>query len=311
MIYTICLNTAVDTRIVIPTFHIGNVIRSLSYSEFPAGKAVNVARTLSCLNTPVRLYCFAGKLEADLFSTTVGSNVQAVVTAVDGYTRRNLTIVAPNGSLIAHIQNPGYDISPRDFQELQNGFLNSVKAGDTVVVSGSLPNGCSTETLNVFLQCISESDTRILLDVDPAILREVDSERVYLLKPNRAELLSLAGREIHSPIELAQAALDLLKSKIILLSLGGDGAIWINRDSGLRLIGRTPPLEAGNGDPVGCGDAMLAAVSLGISQGETDEHVLLRMGIAAGYSNLLSVGPGTINADSYHKLIHHVSVSSF
>src|SRR5262249_54549608 len=110
MIYSICLNTAVDVRIVLPRFEFGTVVRSESYTEIAAGKGVNVARTVSCLGSQVSLRCFSGPLDVDFFSSGVGANVRTKVTAAAGQTRRNVTVLLSAGGMVCHIQNPGYRV---------------------------------------------------------------------------------------------------------------------------------------------------------------------------------------------------------
>ena len=303
-IHAISLNTAIDIRIALPQFSVGAIIRSKGYSEFIAGKAVNNARAVASLGGMVSLYCFSGINEAHSFSS-ISPQIESHVIAVMGMTRKNITLVNNNAELICHVQNQGYSVTEINLIDLEQALYPNIKAGDVVIVSGSIPKGTPPDYLDKLVRQISKLKGIILLDVDPPLLRGIDCENVKLVKPNLEELSRLAGQNLISIEEIVTTAANLIESDIIVVSLGESGAVWIDRKNRNYFHVKTKMRDEGNLDVIGCGDAMVGAFALGIAQDKTSLDII-KMGVCAGYAKMFVEGPGVISIDHYTRALNFV-----
>ncbi|HEY4256698.1 MAG TPA: PfkB family carbohydrate kinase [Candidatus Udaeobacter sp.] len=299
-IYAIALNTAVDMSMRISDFTYGKIIRSLEYKEYAAGKAVNSCRAIACLDQKSLLYCFSGETDLDLFSK-ISPFIKVSAFEGQGVTRRNLTLVTQENELVCHIQNQGYTVSSELLQTLEKKLFQNIKKDDVVIVSGSMPSGVPSNYLHGLLSRLAKVGVQIILDCDPILLGFVAGVKVTLAKPNREELSRLASKELLTTQDIVSAAVELFNSSIIVVSLGADGAIWINKDKRYFQSGKiSVRSNEAITDPIGCGDSMVGGFALGLARSESDEK-MLKMGLAAGYANLFVPGPGTLTPIDYER----------
>ncbi|MBF8275577.1 MAG: 1-phosphofructokinase family hexose kinase [Candidatus Brocadiaceae bacterium] len=115
-IITVTLNTAIDHVLEVPSFRSGKMYRSKSAQIFPAGKGINVTRTLIALGKKVVALGFVGRASLNLFNTLDSALCSVQLTVVDGETRRNISIVDPEQNTLTHIINPGYEVSNTDLE---------------------------------------------------------------------------------------------------------------------------------------------------------------------------------------------------
>jgi D-beta-D-heptose 7-phosphate kinase/D-beta-D-heptose 1-phosphate adenosyltransferase len=102
-----------------------------------------------------------------------------------------------------------------------------------------------------------------------------------LLKPNRAELEAGAGRSLaDSELEaVCRELLERLRLEAMLVTLGCRGSRLVLRTGGAREYPAVPVEQV---DPVGAGDAALAALSLVVAAGGSLEQAAALANVAAG-----------------------------
>jgi 6-phosphofructokinase 2 len=130
-------------------------------------------------------------------------------------------------------------------------------------------------------------DTRLFLDTSGGGLRHV-SCGVYLLKASVRELRERVGRPLAAESEQLAAGHALVESgcaQVVLVSLGSHGALFATHHASQRFA--AIPMRGGSG--VGAGDAMVAAVTIGLTRGWPLVKSL-RLGIAAGAAMLMTPG---------------------
>ena len=306
IIHAISLNTAIDVRIKIPQFTHGAIIRSEGYSEYLAGKAVNNAQAIASLGGTANLYCFSGTNEAGLFSS-ISPQLTTHVIACEGATRKNITLVDKQAELICHIQNQGYSVTESNLVAFESVIYPNINEGDVVIISGSVPIGTPPDFLNRMVKKISGQKAVVLLDVDPPLLEKTDCTNIKLAKPNLEELGRLAGRNIVGIDDVVATANRLIKSSVVVVSLGKDGAVWIDRENRHYIKVKTNLFEDGSLDVIGCGDAMVGAIALGLSQDKSELEVL-KMGVCAGYAKMFTEGPGPVSFEHYQRVFNFVEV---
>lgn len=109
---------------------------------------------------------------------------------------------------------------------------------------------------------------------------------VYLLKASVRELRERVGRPPAAESEQLAAGHALVESgcaQVVLVSLGSHGALLATHHASQRFA--AIPMRGGSG--VGAGDAMVAAVTIGLTRGWPLVKSL-RLGIAAGAAMLMT-----------------------
>ena len=111
---------------------------------------------------------------------------------------------------------------------------------------------------------------------------------MHVVKPNRAELQELVGRPLPSTADVVAAARALIEHGValVVVSLGADGALFVDRETALAAA--LPAKKALS--TVGAGDAMVAGIAAALVEGAPLER-LARLAVAFATSKLDRIGP--------------------
>ena len=185
-------------------------------------------------------------------------------------------------------------------QEALLDRLDTLQEGDFVVVSGSYCKGVSFELVKRIQALCGKKQARLIVDVPNLTLENCREIRPYLIKPNLEELAQM----FHQEIDMANYrtyADELVKMGVenVLVSLGGEGSYFVNRET--RYLLRGPEVKVEN--TVGCGDTMLGCTIAYLSKGFPLEEAL-RYGEAAGRAKARMNGiPGEKDINSIYGLV--------
>lgn len=161
-----------------------------------------------------------------------------------------------------------------------------------VVVSGSLPPGVPADFYQQIADVCSDLGTRLILDTSGTGLQHIPCG-VFLLKPSVRELRECVGRELDSEAEQIAAAQQLVqrgRAQIVVVSLGEGGALLVTPTAAQRI----PAIKMRAGSGVGAGDAMVAAITVGLSRGWPLSKSV-RFGVAAGAAIMMTPGTAVCN----------------
>jgi 1-phosphofructokinase len=129
-----------------------------------------------------------------------------------------------------------------------------------VVLSGSLPPGMPEDAYATITRRVRAAGGAVALDTSGAPLKIALAAGPRIVKPNRHELAELAGRPLDTLEALVAAGRELLADSpapdLVIVSLGGDGALFHNREQALRAL----PARVNVISTVGAGDAMVAGL---------------------------------------------------
>jgi len=128
----------------------------------------------------------------------------------------------------------------------------------------------------------------LVLDTSGGGLQHITSG-VFLLKPSVRELRECFGRELATESEQLAAAHELIDSGIsqaVVVSLGSKGALLATPHGSQRFSAASVKVVSG----VGAGDAMVAAITVGVTRGWSLSKSV-RFGVATGAAMLMT--PGT------------------
>ena len=286
MIYTVTLNPAVDYVLSLSEMTPGVINRTNTENVVFGGKGINVSLMLKSLNTESTALGFVAGFTGDAIRAGVeAAGVHTDFIALEnGFTRINVKIHAGEET---EINGNGPDI-PDDKLERFFAQLDTLKDGDTLVVSGSVPRSLPKDIYAQIAARTAGKGVRLIVDAAGELLRSVLPYHPYLVKPNKHELSALFGVPAETDEEVLQLAAKLqeMGAQHVLISMAGDGALLRTAD------GKTYKAPAAKGtvvNSVGAGDSMVGGFLAALSHGE-DLKEALALGTAAGGATAFSVG---------------------
>ncbi|MBN1804735.1 MAG: hypothetical protein JW837_05750 [Sedimentisphaerales bacterium] len=267
-----------------------------SSDSWPAGKALNISHALAWMGEKNIAAGLWGRDDFEPMKKAMrkfAGLVKVKMTAVDGSTRRNVTVVDTGKDREMHLRNRSELTSKKAIRQLEADLAKIVKKGSICVFAGLMPEEEFIGDVVRIIKSCKKLGAGIVVDTHGLALKEIiDTGAAWMIKPNVEELRELLCEDItDSPAVLARAGLKLLdKAEIVLISRGEKGAVivtnqgaWQGRCSGSSRVLST----------VGCGDFLLAGFLKGlnpvrskpsISDGinKFDFGSALRTGIKAG-----------------------------
>ena len=288
MIYTVTLNPALDKTAVIPDFAADRVNRIASLRLDAGGKGINVSKVLAALGEKSVAFALAGGDTGRLLRRLLaeqGLCCEWLETA--GETRTNLKIIDPKRHTNTDINEPGQPAPPAVLAQLRQLVVQRLQPGDLVVLAGSLPAGAPPDTYRQWTEDCRRQGARVFLDADGAPLAQGLAGAPWLVKPNREELERLCGRALPGADDLVRAARELLAGGVqcVVVSLGGDGALYLSKERSFRAQALPVPV----GSTVGAGDSMVAALACALQRGWGMEQAV-RFSTATAAANVMTSG---------------------
>lgn len=287
MIYTVTFNPAIDYLVHLPgSLALGQVNRTVAEEYQFGGKGINVSIVLGVLGYESTALGFvAGPtgrwLEDGLKERGIHTDF---VRLKDGITRINVKIKADEESEINGI---GPRIGKEDMDRLYEK-LDGLKAGDVLVLAGSIPNSLAGDTYQKILARLAGRGVEVAVDATRDLLVNVLEYRPFLIKPNNHELGEIFGVELKNDEEVAHYAAKLQEkgARNVLVSMAGDGALLLDEEGHIHRAG-VPKGKVINS--VGAGDSMVAGFLAGWME-RKDYDWALRLGTASGSATAFSLG---------------------
>ena len=260
MITTVTVNPSLDRTLHVAALTRGAVHRSRSSMVEPSGKGVNVALALLSIGAEVTAVLPAGGAPgAELVTMLDSGGLTSRGLAVRGAVRSNVSVIEDDGTT-SKFNERGPELSPAEVDALVAAAAEVSAPGEWVAWCGSLTAGFTDDALAAAVAAARASGRRVALDTSEttlaAALDRPAAQLPHLVKPNADELAQLIGRPLRTIGEVADAARVLVDRGVdtVLVSLGGDGAVLVDRDTALH--GEAPVERVVN--TAGAGDAFLA-----------------------------------------------------
>ena len=307
MIYTVTLNPAIDKTVVIEEFTPGSVNRVTSVREDPGGKGINVSKCLKKLGlTSTAAMILAGNTGDRLEAMLRELEIPVLQLRAEGQSRTNLKIIDPVKKENTDINEPGPIVSAGLLEALKFAIGSWIKPGDIVILSGSLPAGVDRGLYGEWIAYFRSLDVCVYLDADGEPMHKGMAAVPYMIKPNDAELAALVGKESLTVEEMLQEGKRLHDTGIeeVVISLGGDGALFISRDGIFRAEGLQVEVKS----TVGAGDSMVAAMAYGHAQNLNREE-MLRLSVAMGAASVMQSGTQPPESTLVWKLAEQVKIT--
>ena len=158
--------------------------------------------------------------------------------------------------------------------------MEIIKNEDTLILSGSVPNGVSSNIYEKICQRLENKNIKIVVDSTGELLLKTLKYKPYLIKPNQQELEEIFGIKISSQDEALEYAeqLQAKGAQNVIVSLGSDGAVLLDENGYSYKMKALNTKNAIN--TVGAGDSMIAGFLAGHEMYNNYEKSL-QMGVAA------------------------------
>ena len=289
MIYTVTLNPSIDYVVETDKLKIGEVNRSNKEELYPGGKGINVSIVLKNLGVKNRALGFTAGFTGEEIEKLVANHGvdNEFIRLEKGMSRINVKLKSKEES---EINGMGPDISKNDIEKLYEK-LEALKAGDFVVLAGSIPNTLPDDIYETIMKDFKDKEINFVVDATKDLLLNVLKYKPFLIKPNHHELGEMFNVKLNSKDEIITYAKKLqeIGARNVIISMAGDGAILIE-ENGEITISDTPKGTLVNS--VGAGDSMVGGFLAGIAENKNIKEAF-KIGVATGSASAFSEGLAT------------------
>lgn len=303
-IVTLTMNPALDITTNADVVRHTDKIRCDGAAYDAGGGGINVARFARVLGASVTAVYPAGGPTGAMVSDLVGqADVPVERVIIGAPTRESFTVNERSTGKQYRFVLPGPTLTASEQAQCLDKLRLAAASAEFVVASGSLPPGVPPNFYQIVADVCRELGVLLILDTSGGGLAHVTSG-VYVLKPSLRELRECVGRPLETQSEQLAAAHDLIDRGItqaVVVSLGADGALVATSRESLRFS--AIPVHAVSG--VGAGDAMVAAVTVGLTHAWPLSKSV-RFGIAAATAKLLTPGTSACTVDDVERFFELV-----
>ena len=285
MIYTVTFNPALDYNVRLDTLTPGKINRVSFEQVLGGGKGINVSIVLGNLGHKSTAMGFlAGFTGKEIIRQLRTFNADEDFVQLDeGFSRINVKVKA---DIETEINGQGPKISEAKRDELF-AKLSKLGEGDTLVISGSVPNTLPDDMYERTLEPLQNKGIRVVVDAEKGLLLKILKFHPWLIKPNNHELGDMFGVTLKTDEEIITYAKKLQEkgAQNVLISMAGDGAILLTAE------GKSYKSAAPKGtlvNSIGAGDSMVAGFIAGYEETKGDYEKAFKMGVATGSASAFS-----------------------
>ncbi len=284
MIYTVTFNPAIDYIVSMEELKQGTVNRTDSEQVLPGGKGINVSIVLKNLGHDNTALGFLAGFTGETIDTMLRSHgcTTDFIKVNNGMSRINVKI---KSNLETEINGTGPDIGDDHIKQLYRR-LDNLKAGDILVLAGSIPKTINNSIYMDIMEYLMEKDIKIVVDATRELLVNVLKYKPFMVKPNNHELGEIFGVKLKDKEEVKKYGLRLkeMGAVNVLVSMAGEGAVLIDEEGNVH-ESHAPKGKLVNS--VGAGDSMVAGFIAGyLESGSYDKA--FKMGVATGSASAFS-----------------------
>ena len=284
MIYTITFNPSLDYVIQVDHFKPGIINKTKFEEILPGGKGINVSIVLSNLgHESTALGFMAGftgeEIEHKLESYGAKTDF---IHVKKGLSRINVKMKSDEET---EINGMGPMITDEDVAKLFEK-LDTLKEGDVLVLSGSIPKCISPRIYEEILERLQNKGILFVVDATGQLLVNVLAYHPFLIKPNNHEIEEIFDVKLETEEDLVVYAnkLQVMGARNVLISLAGDGSLLVDENGHTHRLGVCKGTVKNS---VGAGDSMVAGFVAGyLNNGDYDEA--LALGTACGGATAFS-----------------------
>ena len=272
MIITITCNPAIDK-----TIKDNNTIFDIG------GKGINVSKVLKSLGVDSICTGFIGKDNKNIIYDKLDElDIKHHFIEINGAIRTNTKRII-NNELIEENEK-----GPTPIKEDINNLINYLKQfkNEIVVISGS-------SNVNIYydlVKLLKKNNNYVILDADKDLLVDGIKGCPNIIKPNKDEISRLFNIDYDEKVVTKKCK--ELNMDLICISLGKDGALFINEDK----VYKAKALDVKYASAVGAGDAMVASFAYS-KLNNYDIKNAISLAIAASCASVETSGTKPPNKD--------------
>lgn len=308
MILVVNPNPAVD-RVAVVDFQEKAALRPIRFSLWAGGSGVHAAYVAHLLGADVLVQGVAGGHSGARFRKLLqAQGLRAELVDIQGETRGTYSLLDAERGEICNVPEPGPFITPAEEHALEQLVLARLPEAEMLIVSGSVPPGCSRDLPARLVAAADASGVPCIADLAGDVLRAALPTRPWLIKPSRdefAEIVATSELDLDTIVSLAG---EWVRAGVanVCASLGAQGLLWISRAGAWHIA--APQVTPYN--TIGCGDTLVGAVAATYTQTH-DLAAALRGGVAAAAANIAYDAPGFSTAADIERLLPRTAMQAW
>ncbi|WP_339069473.1 1-phosphofructokinase [Fusobacterium animalis] len=301
MIYSVTLNPSIDFIVRVKDFQLGETNRAYEDNFFAGGKGIMVSKLLKNVKTDCVNLGFLGGFTGTFIEQNLKKlNILSDFVTVNENTRVNVKLKTETET---EINCQGPKISDNEKEEFLDK-IRKIKSDDFVILSGSVPSNLGNDFYITIIEILNKNGVKFTLDSSGETFSKSLKYKPFLIKPNKDELKEYARRELKNNQEIINYVRENLvdKAEHVIISLGGEGALYIDKKFSLFAY----PLRVKENvvNTVGAGDSVVAGF-VNYMLKHNDVEGAFRFAVACGTATSFSEDIGELNfiEKIYNKLV--------
>ena len=301
MIYSVTLNPSIDFIVRVKDFQLGETNRAYEDNFFAGGKGIMVSKLLKNVKTDCVNLGFLGGFTGTFIEQNLKNlNILSDFVTVNENTRVNVKLKTETET---EINCQGPKISDNEKEEFLDK-IRKIKSDDFVILSGSVPSNLGNDFYISIIEILNKNGVKFTLDSSGETFSKSLKYKPFLIKPNKDELKEYARIEFKNNQEIVNYVRENLvdKAEHVIISLGGEGALYIDKKFSLFAY----PLRVKENvvNTVGAGDSVVAGF-VNYMLKHNDVERAFRFAVACGTATSFSEDIGELNfiEEIYNKLV--------
>ena len=301
MIYSVTLNPSIDFIVRVKDFQLGETNRAYEDNFFAGGKGIMVSKLLKNVKTDCVNLGFLGGFTGTFIEQNLKKlNILSDFVTVNENTRVNVKLKTETET---EINCQGPKISDNEKEEFLDK-IRKIKSDDFVILSGSVPSNLGNDFYITIIEILNKNGVKFTLDSSGETFSKSLKYKPFLIKPNKDELKEYARREFKNNQEIVNYVRENLvdKAEHVIISLGGEGALYI--DKKFSLFAYPLSVKENVVNTVGAGDSVVAGF-VNYMLKHNDVERAFRFAVACGTATSFSEDIGELNfiEEIYNKLV--------
>jgi 6-phosphofructokinase 2 len=288
-IITITFNPALDKSITVRELIPERKLKCSVPVYEPGGGGINVSRAIKKLGgESVAVYLAGGFAGEEITRLLAEEHIKTTALDIHNLTRENLIVTDLGNHKQYLFDLPGPQVDEHEWKACLQVIEYTTNV-EFLVVSGSLSPGVSPDIFKHLALMARQKNAKLIVDTSGAALAAALNAGVYLIKPNLKEMGLLAEKKEINEVLATDFAKELIrdgKCEVVVLSLGGSGAVLVNKE----IVVHIHPPEVEIKSTVGAGDSLLAGIVLSLENKKSLEEAV-KYGVACGTA--ATMNPGT------------------
>ncbi|WP_282143308.1 1-phosphofructokinase family hexose kinase [Cellulophaga baltica] len=280
-IITLTVNPAIDKSTTVDGIAADTKLRCTEPTFDAGGGGINVSRAIHKLGGNSLCSYFAGGPAGEFLKKLLDEqHIEQSVIPIEGWTRENLAVTDMSTNQQYRFGMPGPAVKEVEWQNALQQLELQLQKGDYLVASGKLPPNVPDDFYVKVSRVAEKKEALFILDTSGEALLKAAKSKIYMLKPNLAELGALCGTTSITDLDLKSLATQFLKDhdcQILVVSLGPKGALLATSTKMVHV----PAPVVHQKSTIGAGDSMVAGMVMSLIWDRSLAD-MVRYGVACG-----------------------------